>query len=231
MSAYDNYNPHDYVDQTTINANRYDGNYNRFGKKQNSLYSFIAPPNVQEIREVDVNDLVNDAFIDRLQNVTPDGVRRMDNYILNEPIDLKTSGSKTTIYRDNKKTLSTQDQYYQDNHNQNKPREHNMTTREFNRLLREQEEINRIIERQQFINQIPHLDVSLPVSQRLKAVKQQRKGKIPLDLNFNNEEDFNNLQDTLRKLRKPDRKLENEIGGKLRKTSKREEQYKRKSKK
>jgi hypothetical protein len=80
--------------------------------------------------------LINDAILDRLQNVTADGVRRMDNYILDEPIDLKTSGSKITIYRGNKKKR-TQDQYYDENQHQGRPREHNMTTREFNRLLQE----------------------------------------------------------------------------------------------
>lgn len=132
-------NPYDYIDQTTINGNRYDNKYNRFGKNEQPLYVLNHTSQKQEIHEVDVNDLVNDAILDRLMNVTEDGVRRRDNYILNEPIDLKTSGNKTIIYRDRK--ISNADKYSEE-HERNgygKPRSKHQTTAEFNRELRELE--------------------------------------------------------------------------------------------
>ena len=105
--------------------------YNRFGKNEKPLYVFNHTPQKQEIHEVDVNDLVNDAILDRLMNVTEDGVRRRDNYILNEPIDLKTSGNKTIIYRDRK--ISNADKYSEE-HERNgygKPRANYQTIADF----------------------------------------------------------------------------------------------------
>jgi hypothetical protein len=104
-------NPYNYIDQTKINSNKYDSNYNRFGKREKPLYELKSSPQTKvEIREINIDDLVNDAFIDRLKNTTNDGVRIRDNYILNEPIDIKTTRHSATIYRDNKKE-STADKY------------------------------------------------------------------------------------------------------------------------
>ena len=68
-------NPYNYIDQTTINGNRFDFNCNRFGNHGKTLY-YKDVPQPGEIREVNVDQLLNDAFLDRLQNVTLDGVRK-----------------------------------------------------------------------------------------------------------------------------------------------------------
>ena len=125
--------------------------YNRFGKNEKPLYVFNHTPQKQEIHEVDVNDLVNDAILDRLMNVTEDGVRRRDNYILNEPIDLKTSGNKTIIYRDN-----------------SKPKANYHTIADFKKEIEIQNRFNNL-----------RLNTELPVDKRRKAVKQIAKGRQP----------------------------------------------------
>ncbi len=184
--------PYDYIDYQTINGNRYDNKYNRFGKNEKPLYVYNHSPQKQEIHEVDVNDLINDAILDRLMNVTEDGVRRMDNYILNEPIDLKTSGSKTTIYRDKK--VSNADKYSEE-HEKNgygKPRANHKTISDFKR---EVEIANRIYD-------LPRLNPELPVDQRRKAVKQILKGRQP---NHSLEYEIENKAE-LRKIRKSNKK-------------------------
>ena len=128
-------NPYDYLDQTTINGNKFDFNYNRFGTNEKPLYVYKDIPQPIEVREVKVNDLVNDAWLDRLQNVTKVGVRRRDDYILKEPTDLKMSGAPITIYKDNS-GISTADKYHKENHNQGRPKERYLTTKEFEKELR-----------------------------------------------------------------------------------------------
>lgn len=203
-------NPYDYIDYQTINGNRYDNKYNRFGKDQKqNFYELKASENKKvEIHEVNINDLVNDAILDRLQNVTLDGVRRKDDYIIKEPIDVKHSRNKSVVYRDN-----------------NIPRETNMNTREFNKRLDEIEKENKLIEkqRQSFIKNIPKLNAELPVDERRKAVKKQRKGKIPLELQFETPNQQFELQKTYRQLRKKENKktINDEINEALKKQNQR----------
>ena len=122
-------NPTSYFNNTTVNSNRYNGYKNRFGNTQNIYELKNSILKQISVNYINTDDLVNDAILSRIRNVTEDGVRIHDNYILKEPLDIKNIGGNVTIY---KKGVTR----YNDEVDKT-PKEKLQTFNEYNKVLQE----------------------------------------------------------------------------------------------